>query len=112
MHNKTQIYGGTSIKIDQKQLLKDAENGDVEAQFKLGSLYYHGEIFAKDIEKGLYWLEKAATGGNANAMINCNIHWTFRDEDEHNNHIGRLWGMAAAAKGDSTAQYNYAITLN
>ncbi len=32
-------------------------------------------------------------------------------DDEHNNDIGRLWGMAAAATGDSTAQYNYAITF-
>ena len=53
----------------------------------------------------------AAAGGNANAMINLNIHWTYRGEGEHNNHIGRLWGMAAAATGDSTAQYNYALTF-
>ena len=46
-----------------------------------------------------------------NAMINCHIHWSYRNDDAHNNHIGRLWGMAAAATGDSIARYNYAITL-
>ena len=95
--------------IDVKQLTREAENGDVESQFKLGSLYYEGTIFAKDIEKGLYWLEKAAAAGNVSAMTNCHVHWTYGDES--NKHIGKLWAMAAAATGDSNAQYNYAVTL-
>ena len=95
--------------IDVKQLTREAENGDVESQFKLGSLYYEGNIFAKDIEKGLYWLEKAAAAGNVSAMTNCHVHWTYGDE--RNKHIGKLWAMAAAATGDSNAQYNYAVTL-
>jgi TPR repeat protein len=90
--------------IDEQQLIKDAEHGDVEAQFKLGAWYYEGDVLDEDLEKGLFWLEKAAAGGNVNAMINCHIHWSYRDEDKHNNHIGRLWGMAAAATGDSNAQ--------
>ena len=46
--------------IDVQQLRKEAENGDAEAQFKLGALYYEGDIFTRDIEKGMFWLEKAA----------------------------------------------------
>ena len=95
--------------IDIKQLTQDAKNGDAEAQFKLGSLYYEGNIFAKDIEKGLFWLEKAAAAGNVSAMTNCHVHWTY--DDEGNKHIGKLWAMAAAATGDSNSQYNYAVTL-
>ena len=97
--------------IDVKQLARDAEHGDAEAQFKLGSLYYEGEIFAKDIEKGMFWLDKAAAAGNVNAMINCSIHWLYEDDDDDNNRIGRLWGMAAAASGNSNGQFNYAVRL-
>lgn len=97
--------------MDVKQLTKDAEQGDAEAQFKLGAMYYDGDLFAKDIEKGMFWLEKAAAAGNVNAMINVSIHWFHEVDDERKNHIGRLWGMAAAATGNSNAQFNYAVRL-
>ena len=79
--------------MDVKQLTKDAEGGNAEAQFKLGSLYYEGTIFAQDIEKGLYWLEKAAAAGNISAMINLSIHWLYEVDDEQEHHTGFLWGM-------------------
>jgi len=97
--------------IDVEQLKRDAENGDAEAQFMLGSFYNEGTLLAKDREKGIFWFEKAAAAGNVNAMINCNIRWSYQVKDEHKNHIGRLWGMAAAATSDSIAQYNYAVTF-
>ena len=97
--------------IDEQQLLLDAKKGDAAAQFKLGALYYEGDVLDKDIERGLFWLEKAAAAGNIHAMTNCHIHWSYEVADEHKNHIGRLWSMAAAATGDSNAQFNYAVTL-
>ena len=98
--------------MDINQITIDAEQGDAEAQFKLGAMYYDGILFAKDIEKAMYWLEKAAAAGNVNAMIYVSIHWFYEVDDEHKNHIGRLWGMAAAATGNSNAQFNYAARLH
>ena len=97
--------------IDVQQLRKEAESGDAEAIFKLGALYYEGDIFAKDIEKGMFWLEKAAAAGDVNAVINCSIHWLYEVDDEDKNRIGRLWGMAASATGNSNGQFNYAVRL-
>ncbi|HEV2201546.1 MAG TPA: retroviral-like aspartic protease family protein [Bryobacteraceae bacterium] len=44
-----------------------AEQGDAEAQFKLGGMYFNGEGAPSDKALGLAWLRKAAERGNAEA---------------------------------------------
>ena len=56
--------------IIEQLLYQDAHNGDHDAQFKLGRRYFLGNGVEEDVEKALYWTEKAATGGHAKAMVN------------------------------------------
>jgi Sel1 repeat len=44
-----------------------AEGGDLEAQFFLGYSYWHGNGVKNDQEQALFWLEKAAENGSAQA---------------------------------------------
>ena len=53
-----------------KYLIKAAELGDAEAQFRLGVVYYEGDVVEKDQEKGGYHWEKAAIGGHPYARFN------------------------------------------
>ncbi len=53
---------------------KIARNGDSEAQFELGSLYYRGEFkgetHLRDLSQALYWFEQASLKGHAQAQYN------------------------------------------
>ncbi|MFW1897785.1 tetratricopeptide repeat protein [Acinetobacter sp. ULE_I001] len=68
-YNLSEEYSdGKNIKQDQNLAhywhLKAAKNGDVSAQFKLGTLYLDGNLgLPQDINKAKAWLKKAADQG-------------------------------------------------
>ncbi len=43
---------------------KAAEQGDINAQYALGMLYYNGDGVEKEMLKSSYWLKKAANQGD------------------------------------------------
>ena len=46
-----------------QQLRQDAEQGDADAQNKLGNCYENGEGVEKDQAQAVYWFRKAAERG-------------------------------------------------
>lgn len=51
--------------------LKSAgENGDVEAQYALGLMYYYGEHVDVDYTQAKIWYEKAAAQNDSRAQVN------------------------------------------
>ena len=50
------------------ELLKQAESGDVEAQYKLALRYHRADGVEEDFEKALYWYEQSANRGYLNAQ--------------------------------------------
>lgn len=51
-----------------EQYLKDAEQGNADAQYNLGFCYAFGKGVAKDETKPVYWYKKAAAQGNTDAQ--------------------------------------------
>jgi TPR repeat protein len=49
---------------------KAAEQGDADAQFRIGVSYYDGEGIAKDAVEAVKWYRKAAEQGLADAQTN------------------------------------------
>jgi TPR repeat protein len=49
-------------------LQHEAEQGDADAQFKLGNMYQNGQGVLKDFSKAFKWYQKAAEQGNADAQ--------------------------------------------
>jgi hypothetical protein len=47
-------YGGT-----YKKALRAAQQGDEEAQFILGAMYYNGDVIEQDYAKAAYWFQKS-----------------------------------------------------
>lgn len=47
--------------IDIRNLLLNAEKGDADAQFSLGTCYSYGNGVEKDLRKAEYWWIKAAS---------------------------------------------------
>jgi len=40
-------------------LIKKAQENDINAQYELSLVYYRGELVKKDIKKSSYWFERA-----------------------------------------------------
>ncbi len=54
-------------------LIKKAEQGDVEAQYNLGYYYHSGEGVEQSEKRALYWWQKAAEQGHAEAQFNLGV---------------------------------------
>jgi TPR repeat protein len=52
------------------RLRADAECGDLDAQFRLGVMYEHGDGVVKNLTEAIKWYERAAQAGNAKAQNN------------------------------------------
>jgi TPR repeat protein len=50
------------------ELEKAADGGNQDAMNNLGELYYYGHGVTRDYGKAREWYQKAADGGNTNAM--------------------------------------------
>ena len=57
-------FSGTELEMTQKA----ARQGDVDAQFNLGNMYYNGEGVKQDITLAVQWFEKAAEQGHTQAQ--------------------------------------------
>ena len=54
-------------------LIIAAEQGDVDAQNKLGVMYYRGEGVPQDYSHAVSWFRKAAEQGHAVAQYNVGL---------------------------------------
>ena len=62
----SQVWGDE--KTDIGATIKAAEQGDADAQYKLGFMYNKGEGVPQDYKKAFYWCTKAAEQGLVNAQ--------------------------------------------
>jgi len=86
-----------------EQLKKLAENGDSQAQLKLGYLYFTGSRGFKDYEIALDYYNKAAAAGEVLAMSNiCNMYW-YGLGVKKNNTTAYEWCKKAEKLGSSNA---------
>ena len=90
---------------EQMQLFEnDANNGNVDAQVKLGVIYSHSLYKKPDLKNSYEWLELAANAGNVIAQSHlAQLYYTkkgiFNDYEKAFN-----WAQAAANKGDRDAE--------
>lgn len=63
------IFNRTNV----QELKNGAEQGDSDAQNKLGEAYEYGKGVAKSFSQAAYWYQKAADNGYAEAQFNLGI---------------------------------------
>lgn len=81
MHNNGYSHAdwtidGSDVRDDDSfaSLRKAAEQGDIDAQYKLGNCYYNGNGVSEDKAEAVKWYRKAAEQGNVDAQYslgNC-----------------------------------------
>ena len=93
-------------KFKFSQLQKEAEQGNVEAQYNLGGAYYNGSGVAKNPVEGAKWLLKAAEGGHIHAQCDLGVMYQKGVGVEQSYRDTLKWYRMAAEQGDALAQHD------
>jgi hypothetical protein len=67
------LIASSSLSADIKTIRKQAEAGDANAQFNIGSMYENGSGVRQDYAEAARWYRKAAERGDARAQYNLGI---------------------------------------
>jgi localization factor PodJL len=103
--------GGAAVSLPDavRFLTQAAEKGQAVAQYRLATLYEHGQGVAADPVQAAHWYETAAAQGNRKAMHNLAI--SFADGATGKKDMGEAarWFAKAAALGLPDSQFNLAV---
>ncbi len=84
---------------EAKALLQAAEQGDAEAQYRLGERYLLGDGVAMNDEEAYKWFAQAAVQGHRQAQHDLAVHYELNDKVE-----ALKWWRMAADQGSAEAQ--------
>ncbi len=91
-------------------LMPGAEAGDAEMQAQLGAFYLRNPLKDPDSSQALYWLEKAAAQGNADAKTQLGIYFQSPDKGNDQDQARQL--LQEASDGSSNlARFELATQL-
>ena len=100
------LVGNSSAASDISAALQLAEQGDAQAQFNLGLIYYKGEGVRQDKQKAVEWYRKAAEQGDARAQYNLGLMYDKGDGVRQDKQKAVEWLTKAAEQGHARAQCN------
>jgi uncharacterized protein len=92
------LCAGILFSADIGQIQKEAGEGDPEAQYKLGLLYYLGQNLSKDPALACDWIKKAAIQGYPDAEYFIGYCYRYGEVLEKNDENAALWYANAAKK--------------
>ncbi len=88
-----------------------AAQGDAEAQYDLGKLYYNGSDVEKDYAQAIHWYQKAAAQGLAQAINSIGDCYFYGHGVEKNDSKAHSLYEKAAEQGLASAQSNLSMTI-
>ena len=91
-----------------KELKNKAGNGNIEAQYQLGSIYHFGYKVARDFKQAIHWYSRAIAKGHVKALVNQGYIYIVEGIPQNIIKGIELWEEAARAK-DVKALYNLGI---
>lgn len=97
------------IKLEEvEKIIAEAENGDSESQWKLGSLYEQGMRVKQSYSQAVKWYTKSAEQGNVKAQNNLGYMYSNGLGVPKDNKQEFEWYMKAAKQNLPAAQFNIA----
>ena len=85
--------------LDFKKTLQVAEQGNAQAQFSLGKMYYEGQGVRQDYAEAVQWYRKAAEQGLAEAQFNLGLMYYNGQGVRQNLVIAKEWYGKACDNG-------------
>lgn len=96
----------------QRDLLREARAGVVEAQYQVGLMFANGVGVARDMTQAMSWIEQAAVRGHVGAQYMLGIHLVPEPSGAALSHddVARAydWLQRAAQQGHARAQHRLA----
>ena len=89
-----------------KELKPFAEQGNADAQQKLGYMYVTGQGVTQDYKEAVKWYRLAALQGNADAQHNLGISYDIGEGVTQDYKEAAKWFRLAAHQGNVHAHYN------
>ena len=102
-------HGGGKYKApdstqEMSQIRKAAEQGNVEAQNKLGYMYKEGVLVPQDYAQSMNWFRKAAEQGNSDAQLSLGVMYIGGDIGPQDYTQATSWFQKSAEQGDTDGQ--------
>ena len=94
---------------DIEALRRAAEQGDAEAQKKLGDAYLRGDGVPRDLDGAARWYRLAADQGDALAQSNLGVMYASGRGVQKDDVEATRWYRLAAEQGDARARYNLGV---
>jgi TPR repeat protein len=111
-----QAYKSGNYKKAAKLFKKAANQGNAEAQYKLGDMYNEGKGVKKDYQKAVYWykkaaklFKKAANQGNADAQCKLGDMYYYGKGVKKDYQKAVYWYKKAANQGNAGAQFTLGV---
>jgi len=100
-----EAYKQKDYKTALEKLKPLAEQGNAEAQVKIGLMYGYGRGVPKDNKKRVEWYRKAADQGNAKGQFNLGYMYEKGKGVQQDSNQTALWYTKAANQGYVKAQF-------
>ena len=105
VHQEESAVSGEVRDLEQK-----AQEGNVDAQARLGEVYAKGgDGIKKSYKKASEWWEKAAQAGHMPSQYNLGVLYSQEETGVKDYEKAVKWFRKAAEQGDMFAQYNLAV---
>lgn len=101
-----EAYGEGKFAEASKWFAAAAEQGQIEAQMKLGAMYFQGQGVEKNYGEALFWFTKAAERGNLEAQTNVGYLYDKAFGVEQDYKKAAYWYRKAAEQGYANAQFD------
>jgi uncharacterized protein len=92
-----------------RELRPAAEQGNAEAQYRLGIMYEFGRGVATDKPRAMSLLRKSAAQGNSSAYVELGVIYATGDGIAKDDAKAVEWFRKAAEQGDATAQVDLGL---
>ena len=106
-----EVKSQLSINTDILILKAQSDEGNSDAKFYLGTLYYSGKNLDQNFDKAISLFQEASDGGNVSATFNLGIIYAKGRGVDVDEKKAFSYYKKAAFGGLPQAQYNYALWL-
>ncbi|MDO6562714.1 tetratricopeptide repeat protein [Amphritea sp. 1_MG-2023] len=103
--NSFRAYKNKGYKVELKSVQPAAENGDANAQNRLGEMYEFGYGVTRDAAQAIQWYQLAADQGFVAAQHNLGRAYNFGTGIQQDFALAEKWYLKAAEQGHMEAMF-------
>lgn len=105
-HRNKQNLAAKDYSLTYEQVREAAQDGDADAQYALGYMYYYGQNVSRNSQQAQFWIRKAAAQKHpqavkAIAIMGKDSHLAYQDHESNNPDAAQVTPVRDLAKGQN-----------